>query len=369
MINNLTSLENYVKYLIKQKGPITVAEFMVAISYHKSLGYYENHKIGEDFITSPQISKSFGGLIGAWIYNLWLKYFTNQEISIIELGAGNGEFINSIMNIILQIPEFAKKITFYIVENSNLLTKIQQNRLKSVANELININWVSDVGLINTNKPVFFISNEFFDCLPINQFFFSNNGLFEILINYNENIDEFFLCLSKNLSHSHHFIKKNYLNINNIIEISTPTINISKYINYLLEKNKGISLIIDYGYNIFHGKSTLQTIYKHKKNNDINNDIIHNENDYFKSNKFGKNINKIINDIKNYDISAHVNFEIIIDNLINCENKFYTQHEFLKLLNIDQIKQFNQNIEKRYSIEEETSIGNLFKVLFSKNTN
>ena len=51
---------------------------------------------------------------------------------------------------------------------------------------------------------------------------------------------------------------------------------------------------------------------------------------------------------------------------MSCENKLYTQQEFLKLLNIDQISKFNQNVKKLYEIELNESIGNLFKVLFSK---
>lgn len=366
MIENLPSLKNYIKNLIKQNGPITIFNLMTLISYHKKFGYYENQQIGDDFITSPQISKSFGGLIAVWLYDIWTKYFQNQDIILIELGAGNGEFIESIINIFIQIPEFKEKITLYIVENSKLLTEVQKNRLRPYIKNLININWIEDLGLINIDKPVFFISNEFFDCLPINQFFFSKKKLFEILINYNKDIDDFSLCLSKKLSHAHHLIYEKYLKINNIVEISIPLINISKYINYLLEKNTGISLIIDYGYNIFHGKSTLQTICKHKKNNQFNENINLNQEINLNSNTFSKNINNILNDIKNYDISAHVNFEIIINNLMSCENKLYTQQEFLKLLNIDQISKFNQNVKKLYEIELNESIGNLFKVLFSK---
>lgn len=338
----MSNVENYIKNKILKYGPITIAEYMTIISYKKDSGYYENHKIGDDFITSPQISKSFGGLIALWFYQLWTKYFYPQKITIVELGPGNGELISSMIKIFAQIPEFFKKISIVLVENSEYLKVCQEKKLTIFGDfSKKNVQWINNLGLLRINTPLFLISNEFFDCLPINQFFYQNNTLYEILINFNEKINKFHYCLSKKLSNSQYFINKDYLINNKIIEISTSSINICKYINTLLKDLYGFSLIIDYGYAQFFGKSSLQCIYKHK-------------------------ISNIFNNIGLADISSHVDFINLEREFIDCKNILYTQHEFFNNLMINKIQNVNKTI---CNISDKKAMGNLFKILYSKNIN
>ena len=337
-------LENYIKNKILKYGPITIAEYMSIISYKKNFGYYSNNKIGDDFITSPQISKSFGGLIALWFYQLWKKYFYSQKITFIELGSGNGDLIYSMIKIFTQIPEFFDKISINIVENSEYLKKEQQEKL-TFSSQFYKkkVNWFTDLGEIEINSPIFLIANEFFDCLPINQFFYQNDALHEILVNFNKKNNKFSYCLSKKLSNSQYLIHKDYLINDKIIEISTSSINICKYINQILSNFCGISLIIDYGYSQFFGKSSLQKIYKHKK------------------------VSNIFDNIESADISSHVNFLDLMRVLKACENKLYTQKEFLSHLKVEKI---TGNVDKRiYDTQLEESMGNLFKVLYSKKIN
>jgi NADH dehydrogenase [ubiquinone] 1 alpha subcomplex assembly factor 7 len=334
-------LENYIKNKIIRYGPITIAEYMSIISYKENHGYYESHNIGQDFITSPQISKSFGGLIAIWFYQLWKKYFYQQSITLIELGPGNGELISSMVKVFLQIPEFFNKISMILIENSKYLKKIQEEKLNFLLyTQREKVNWFTNLGECNIDSPIFLIANEFFDCLPINQFVYKNNSLYEILIDFNEKNNKFYRCLSKNLSNSHYLINKNYFINDKIIEISTSTMSICKYINNILKNFLGISLIIDYGYLQFPGKSSLQGIYKHE-------------------------ISNIFENIGKTDISAHVNFLDLINEFKNCENMIYTQEDFLRNLKLNRI------IHNNYLYKNDTreSMGSLFKVLYSKNVN
>ena len=119
--------------------------------------------------------------------------------------------------------------------------------------------------------------------------------------------------------------------------------NICKYINQILTRFCGISLIIDYGYSQFFGKSSLQKIYKHKK------------------------ISNIFDNIECADISSHVNFLDLMRVLEDCDNKLYTQKDFLSHLKVEKIA---NNVDKRiYDSQLEESMGNLFKVLYSKKIN
>jgi SAM-dependent MidA family methyltransferase len=345
------SITEYIKDIIKREGPITIARYMSIVSYHKSLGYYENHEIGSDFITSPQISKAFGGLIGLFFLSFYYEHYNKDKIIFVELGAGNGELMSSILEIFSQIPSFIANMTIYIVECSSHLISIQKEKLQRFR---IKINWVKDIGLINIDKPVFFISNEFFDCLPIHQFFYNEDGLAEISVNHNMQNNEFHFCFNNKLSHIHYYIKKSQLINNQIIEISPSCINIIKYINSSLANFGGISVIIDYGSLNQTGKSTLQTISKHKIMIDV---------DIF-------DINTITKNLKDLDISAHVNFSSIIENMTNCQNEFYTQHEFFNKLQLNKLKINSKitNILSKLDKNKHNEIGNLFKVLISKNT-
>ena len=62
---------------------------------------------------------------------------------------------------------------FQIHEKSELLIKKQQLNLKSEK-----INWIKDIKISNS-FPTIFLANEFFDALPIKQFFKKKEGWFE----------------------------------------------------------------------------------------------------------------------------------------------------------------------------------------------
>lgn len=331
--------ENLIKK-IQLNGAMTIAEFMTIISYQ---GYYQKNYINNDFITSPEISPIFGNLIGLWFYHLWHKFYLNQEIILIELGGGNGSLMKSILDILKQLPIYSY-LKIKIVEISNLLQTKQKEVLVEFTEK---ITWVNDLGLCEIDKTVFFVANEFFDCLPIHQFCYKNNRLYEVLINYSPE-KNFHFCLTETISRAGYLIEKDYLVENEIIEISPSSISITKYIDSLLHQYKGLSLIIDYGYFKPIKKNSLQTIYQHQ-------------------------ICSIFDKIGLADISAHVNFQNLQKQFIHCENLFCTQKEFLERIKINELKNTikNQNvlakIDYLMKIDSGSDMGNLFKVLYSMN--
>ena len=329
-----SDIELRIKNKIRKYGAITIAEYMLLISYGRS-GYYENHKIGDDFITSSQISKGFGGLIAIWFYQIWCKYYFSREVCLVELGAGNGELMSQMLKILSQIPEFFDKISIKLVENSESLSAIQKRKLSQFIEK---IEWVNDIGLLKVDKTTFFFSNEFFDCLPIHQFAYQNDTLYEILIKLNDETEGFEFCLSEKLSNAYLLINQFYLKNGNIIEISPSSINICKYINSILKEFSGISLIIDYGYKEFTGQSSLQGICNHKVSN-------------------------IFYKIGDVDISAHVNFQDLSLQMKDCVTKIYSQKEFLSNLKIDKIADIDKYI---YDDSDFQSMGELFKVMYNR---
>lgn len=339
MKNTNATQQNLIKK-IHLNGPITIAEFMAIISYHHYYGYYQENYILDDFTTSPEISPIFGNLIALWFYNLWQKYYQNQEIILIELGGGNGSLMSAMLDIFSQLPIY-NYLKIEVVEISELLQVKQKEILYK---HLDKITWVNDLGLVKIDRSVFFIANEFFDCLPIHQFSYHNNQLCEILINHSLE-KNFHFCLSEKLSNASYLIDRKQLANNEIIEISPASISIASYMNTILNKHKGLSLIIDYGYFEPTAKSSLQAIYRHQ-------------------------ICSIFEQIGHADISAHVNFQNLQRQFSNCKNLFCTQKEFLELIKIEDIKKIITNqaalskIDYLIKSNLESDMGNLFKILY-----
>ena len=116
---------------------------------------------------------------------------------------------------------------------------------------------------INNSYPTVFLANEFFDALPIKQFFKKKEGWIERFVYLKEeNKAEFKEQLTEinNIERSLNFeISKDQ----EIIEYSPSSFDYLKNICDLIKKNDGGILIIDYGYLNFKMHETLQAINNH----------------------------------------------------------------------------------------------------------
>ena len=77
-------------------------------------------------------------------------------------------------------PECANNCNFQIHEKSIFLTNQQQQNLKSD-----DVTWVDDINKANSN-PTIFLANEFFDALPVKQFFRKKKDWFERFVDLKE---------------------------------------------------------------------------------------------------------------------------------------------------------------------------------------
>ena len=89
--------------MFDKKSIITpIDKFINFALYHPKKGYYmQKTPFGQhgDFITAPNISNIFSEMICLWIISYWEKFYKNKKINIIELGAGNGEMMLSLIHI------------------------------------------------------------------------------------------------------------------------------------------------------------------------------------------------------------------------------------------------------------------------------
>lgn len=349
-------LLKYLKSVSKPNNILPIDKFINILQYNVDYGYYKNKlAIGkeQDFITAPEISTIFSQVVAVAIINQIKSNFNTvkkcQKIRLVELGAGKGTLIYSVISYLKKYPDIFNKLEVTIYEANKSLIKVQKELLQEYNKK---VSWKNNYRLqksdFNQEGYYIFLANEFFDCLPIKQYIYAKNNWYERLIKVNDDNVEF-INSTKKARITSYFPKKP--KEGDLFEISPVSL---KYLSILLdviEKDLGFALIIDYGYFFLPKTSTLQAIKNH--------------------NKVG-----LFDYLAESDISALVNFLSFVD-LIETRGfknfKIETQREFLLKMGI----QIRQNILENSLNEEgkstlnlavnrlvnEDEMGGLFKVL------
>ena len=147
---------------------IPLDKFIELALYDKNYGYYmKKNPFGKkgDFITAPNITRIFSEIIAIWIVTFWKSLGSPKHFNLLELGAGNGEMMKVIAETLKNFPKCFNSCNFMIYEKSKFLINLQK---KNLINK--KINWIINLNKINF-YPTLYIANEFFDAIPIKQFF------------------------------------------------------------------------------------------------------------------------------------------------------------------------------------------------------
>ena len=338
--------------LLNNKKNLRLDKFIELALYERN-GYYLSKKpIGRkfDFVTSPEISQMFGEIIGAYLIYHW-KEKINSKFNLIELGPGNGTLFKDIERTVRILPNFFENADVYFIEINKELRKIQEKNLNYFKQS--KIRWAKALNF-RSKLPSIIYSNEFFDCFPVRQFLNDNNHWFERYVKFNEKENKYYSINKRVIS------KKilDYLNKYKRQKIYEVSFSRNKYFEQIckyLKKNRGLCILIDYGYNKKIKNFTLQAIHNHKKTS-------------------------IFENIGQQDISSHVNFNELIEiakqNKLQI-NEFVTQRDFLLKYGILERKKKllakNSNLNKNLLDEEVDRLinvdrmGNLFKCLVVSN--
>ena len=136
--------------------------------YDKNSGYYmKKNPFGKegDFITAPNITRLFSEVIAIWVVTFWKSIGSPKKFNLLELGAGNGEMMNVITETLKNFPQCFNACKFIIHEKSIFLINEQKKNLNHKK-----ILWIKDLKK-NNSYPTLYLANEFFDAIPIKQFF------------------------------------------------------------------------------------------------------------------------------------------------------------------------------------------------------
>ena len=336
---------------IKNNLNLPLDKFIDLSLYHKKFGYYmKKNPFGKkgDFITAPNISRLFPEMLAIWIITFWQSLGSPKKFNLIELGSGNGEMMNVIIESCKNFPTFFNACNFIIFEKSPRLIKVQKKKLSN--NKII---WVPKLDNIKKN-PSIFIANEFFDAIPIKQFRKKGNLWFEKFINLSRQEKPFFFEKKTNIQKIEKKINFKMFQNQNFVEYSELGLNYLKYICNIIKKNSGGLLLIDYGYTDKKMKNTLQAVSNHKFAN-------------------------ILNNIGNVDITHNISFNLFknfIEKIGGLTSNLTNQKNFLVKMGIKQRAEIiskKQNFLKKADIYyrlnrliDEKQMGTLFKVMLIK---
>ncbi len=337
---------------LAKKNNLPLDQFINLALYDKDKGYYMKKNPfgkGGDFITAPNITRLFSEIIAIWTITFWKSIGSPKKFNLLELGAGNGEMMKVIDETLINFPECYNACSFVIHEKSDYLINEQKKKLNSKK-----ISWLKDIKKTNSN-PTIFLANEFFDAIPIKQFFKKKDSWFERFVNFNGQKKAEFkdkkIDIEKIEKHLNFEISKNQ----KVIEYSPDTFKYLRIICDLIRKNDGGMLVIDYGYADSKMHETLQAVNNHKYSN-------------------------ILENIGDSDITHNINFhsfEKFINQFKEINSNFTNQKRFLTSMGILQRAEiisknitFSKKADLFYRVRrliDEKQMGELFKVMLVKN--
>jgi len=166
MSPSAASLPDRLRRRIAAEGPLSVADVMAAALVDPEHGYYTTRDpfgAAGDFVTAPEISQTFGELIGLWAAVVWQGMGAPEPVSLIELGPGRGTLMADALRAAGAVPAFRAALRVHLVEASPVLRRRQAEALPDAAPA-----WHDDLDSL-PDGPSIVIANEFFDALPIVQ--------------------------------------------------------------------------------------------------------------------------------------------------------------------------------------------------------
>ena len=336
---------------LKKSLKFPVDKFIDFSLYRKKFGYYmKKSPFGKrgDFITAPNISRLFTEMIAIWTISFWKSLGSPKKFNLVELGAGNGEMLKTLIESFENFPDFLKSCNFIIHEKSPLLVKEQKKKLKKVKTL-----WISELDGLK-KIPSIFIANEFFDALPIKQFRKKEDIWFERFVKFTNRDEASFFEKEADIKKVEKNIGFKISENQNFIEYSELCFNYLKKISKIIKKNDGGLLLIDYGYIDGNMENTLHAVSNHK-------------------------IANILKNIGNSDITHNLNFKFFqnfIKQMGGLSVNLTTQEEFLIKLGIKERaeiisknKDFLKKADIYYRLQrliDQKQMGNLFKVMLIK---
>jgi NADH dehydrogenase [ubiquinone] 1 alpha subcomplex assembly factor 7 len=252
----VNALKRKILQLIEAQGPLTVAQYMAIALGDPAHGYYmRRDPLGRDFITAPEVSQMFGELIGMFFVQAWEDRGRPKAFQFVELGPGRGTLMADMMRTAAKLrPEFVHAARITLVETSPALRAKQADTLAALT-----VEWVSRFDDVAADGPLFLVANEFFDALPIHQFWKTERGWHERMVMRDG--DELRFALTPDAVPSSVIpVSVRDAAKGSIIAVNAGANELTRHIASRIADVGGVALVIDYGHVTTAVGDTLQAM-------------------------------------------------------------------------------------------------------------
>lgn len=261
----MSDLSAHLKQLIRNDGPISIAEFMRIVLTGRADSYYmrgEAFGAAGDFITAPEISQIFGELIGIWCVDLWQKLGAPKRFSLVELGPGRGTMMKDALRAARVAPGFLSAASIAMIETSRVLRRLQEDALHAAP--VSSVHWLDRFDDLDvTNGPIILVANEFFDALPARQFVRGERGWSERVVGLGNDGRLMFGAAPGSVDASMIPEGLRSAPVGAVVEVAPARSILASAIGERITHSHGAALVIDYGFAGPAAGDTLQAMKQH----------------------------------------------------------------------------------------------------------
>lgn len=185
-----TPLALDLKRQIRKNGPIPLALFVRNALELPKFGYYRTAEVigrSGDFVTAPEISQTFGELIGLWCAVVWQQMGSPPAFDLIELGPGRGTLLDDALRASRSVPGFHAAMTLILHDINPDLRRQQSERISAFAVPTTwTTKWPGTLDAKYSGRPAIVIANEYMDALAPNFLLWRDDKVLSVSVELDE---------------------------------------------------------------------------------------------------------------------------------------------------------------------------------------
>jgi SAM-dependent MidA family methyltransferase len=259
----LTPLDRLIRERIAREGPVSVYDFIRLALAHPEHGYYRARPaIGAagDFITAPEISQTFGEIIGLWSAVAGARLASSKPLALIEIGPGRGTLMADALRALKVVPGLLPRLTVHLVEPSPALQAVQQQRLAAAP---VSLHWHEELDSVPPGAAVI-LANEVVDALPVRQLVRAQGAWHERVVALPPDGDVRF-DVGPRTEHDTALLAAD----GDVLELRPDTAAFLAPMADRARSHPTVALLIDYGHERSALGDTLQAVHSHRRSNPL----------------------------------------------------------------------------------------------------